>query len=565
VAWPGAAMGRGLSVGARWRGALGVLVLLLCPATQACKGGAGASAGDATRDLDAGLDGGGDGGADAAGPDAADTGSATDAAEAGPERDADSLADADADSLADADADADAGADSHPDVADSVDAADADGTPSADATPDSEVTTAPALPIYCETMPKLLAVMVEKEPSADLTPVEVWFPACSAAPPTPMLAKQALPPAIEDAEIVVSAATRSDVIWAGIFSPAPAFEDHPLTLGYREFAAGHARASGPLPWKAQLEQMIYEEAHPPAPTPKPLDFASLRSHLIHALGLELPLAELAARPVRFALGPWQREIRVVDGKVHRFEWADIAWSHELLGAMDGMIARPVDPVDSPAPAVLMEHGHDLPDLRFLPLQPDPSAGGIHQWLIEFGGRELAERGYVVFASATRSFLSYEQQTALLLTEHTETPLLGLMVLETLTKVAILNALPFVDPARVGGLGHSAGGHRLRATAAVLGSLPIAVDYGFSAYTSDPPSILPHCETIPQAAWIQSPMQELARFPFPMLVFGYHYAPCTEPCGGATAWLPRNGLQTPPVTREVLRDFFDISLKHASPN
>jgi hypothetical protein len=31
------------------------------------------------------------------------------------------------------------------------------------------------------------------------------------------------------------------------------------------------------------------------------------------------------------------------------------------------------------------------------------------------------------------------------------------------------------------------------------------------------------------------------------------------------WLAPSGLQTPPVTREVLRDFFDITLKHQSPN
>lgn len=556
-------MGRRPGASGRWRWALSALALLACPWALACDGGAVREGDGGTATVDV------------------RPGDGSDAAEAGPEADAADAMELDAGAETRADADAEVQADVEPDVEIQADVEpDAEMQPDAEIQPDADVAqdteavhdgpgdadTAPTPgPVYCQTMPKLLAVMAEKEPSADLTPIEVWFPACSAAPPTPLAATQALPVAIEDATLVVDAATRSDVIWAGAFSPAPVFDLHPLTAGYRSFAVSHARQTGPLPWKAQIEQMIYEESHPPAPTPNPSDFASLRSHLIAALGLELPLAELASRPVRFAIGPWQRETRAVDGKVRRFEWADIVWTHELLGAMDGVLARPVDPVDSPGPAIVMEHGHDLPDLRFLPQQPDPSAGGIHQWLIEFGGRELAERGYVVFASATRSFLSYEEQTALLLTEDTQTPLLGLMVLETLTKISILHALSFVDPERVGAFGHSAGGHRLRATAAIHGALPIAVDYGFSAYTNDPPSVPPHCETIPQAVWMQAPMQQLARFPFPMLVFGYHYAPCTEPCGGAAGWLPKNGLQTPPVTREVLRDFFDIALKHASPN
>ncbi|MEZ4264808.1 MAG: hypothetical protein R3F39_00400 [Myxococcota bacterium] len=540
------------------RGAKHALALAMCFSLLAC--------GDES--VAPGPDGAGD--FDGAGPDAevapdapADAETSTADADAGPELDvAPDAADApdapdDSDSLADVDSDAEVGPDALPDaLPDAV----IDAEITADAAPD-----APEPPVYCQTMPAIVSVMAEKEPSADSTPVEVWFPACSATPPVPLTALLTLPPAIVDSTMTAEASTRSDVLWAGAFFPAPSFDRHPLTEAYRAFADSHPRAAGPLPWKAQIEQMFADETKPPGPTPKPTDFATLRQHLINALGLEFPLAELAARPVRFAVSPWHSELRVIDGKAHRYEWADIVWRHDLLGSMDGVIARPVDPVDSPAPAIVMEHGHDLPDLRFLPQQPDPTRGGIHQWFIEFGGREFAERGYVVFASATRSFLSWEAQTALLLTEQTETPLLGVMVLETLTKVAILRALPFVDPARVGGFGHSAGGHRLRATAAVHGFFPIAVDYGFSAYTDDPPSVPPHCETIPTAGWIQSPMQELRRFPFPMLVFGYHYAPCTTPCGGGVHWLPVNDLQTPPVTREVLRDFFDIALKHASPN
>jgi hypothetical protein len=215
-------------------------------------------------------------------------------------------------------------------------------------------------------MPDLVALMAVAEPSIDLTPVDVWFPECSPTPPVALPETVALPPAQLAPELSAGTHVRSDLIWLGGFGPAPPFEEHPLTEAYRSFAASHPRAGGPLSWKSQLAQMLAEENAPPAPTPNPLNFAALRQHLIDALGLELPLAELAARPVSYDIGPWHLETRNVDGSLRRFEWAEIVWQHDLLGVMDGVIARPVDPVDSPAPAFIMEHGHEFPDLRFLP-------------------------------------------------------------------------------------------------------------------------------------------------------------------------------------------------------
>ncbi|MCB9786398.1 MAG: hypothetical protein H6744_06850 [Deltaproteobacteria bacterium] len=403
--------------------------------------------------------------------------------------------------------------------------------------------------------------MSEKEPTE--VPIEevAWFPECSVAPPEALGAFPELPVAVEDPLLVVDDDARSDVVWLGDFAPEPPFDQHPLTAPYRDFAAMHARDGGPLAWKAQLAQMVEDQATPPAPTPKPADFPTLRQHLIEALGLELPLAELAAREVEYAIGPWHLETRDVDGVSRSYEWADVVWRHDLLGTMDGVLERPVGALDFPSPAIVAEHGHDLPDFRFLPGADAPGSAGVRQWMLEFGGRELAEHGYVVFASGERSFHSWEGQTALLLTEQTTTPLLGVMVLETLTKIAILEDLPFVDPSRIGGLGHSAGGHRLRAVAAVYPALPIAVDYKFSAYVDSPPEVLPHCETIPQAVWLETIMQQPQRFPFAMLVYGYHYAPCVTPCGASVRWLPKGDPQEPPLTRLILRSFFRVALSH----
>jgi len=100
------------------------------------------------------------------------------------------------------------------------------------------------------------------------------------------------------------------------------------------------------------------------------------------------------------------------------------------------------PGPGPHPAVLMAHGH---------------SGDAHQSIVDLGGLELAEAGYVVLAPTFRingGSVVEDAVTRDLLEGGFS--LLALRVYEQLMALRVLRAMPEVDPGRVGLLAHSGG-------------------------------------------------------------------------------------------------------------
>lgn len=113
---------------------------------------------------------------------------------------------------------------------------------------------------------------------------------------------------------------------------------------------------------------------------------------------------------------------------------------EVVLGFPAIVLRPPGP--GPHPAVLVVHGHN---------------GDAHQAIDSFGGLELAEAGFLVFAPTFRvngASVVEDAVTRLLLEEGFS--LLAVRVYEQLLALRIMRAMPDVDPARIGLLAHSGG-------------------------------------------------------------------------------------------------------------
>lgn len=236
---------------------------------------------------------------------------------------------------------------------------------------------------------------------------------------------------------------------------------------------------------------------------------------------DLEPAELADAVVEAANIGWlldgleTRELKVTEwdsGDEPGWRYRSWMLEDEYVGKLRGVTILPDG--EGPFPAIVVAHGHTEADW---------------EWIEQFDGWELTRRGFAVIVPTLRN--NEADQAEHDVTMHllrSGLTFAGVRVYEHLLAQKYAASLPYVDPCRIGLVGHSGG--------AVTGNLTIRVSVGFTAYVSDLASdyfteagpTLWLDETAPALNSLYRQVNDFDRSHRPILKLGYNYETETSP-------------------------------------